>query len=86
MTTFLAIAEYSKLDFKDFSCAADGVVEKVEGKFLMTEVTLKAKLSILNEDKKDRAKRILKKSEAACLISNSVKTDVKLEMEVSTVS
>lgn len=86
MTTFLAVSEYSKLEFEDFSCTADGVLEKVDGKYLMTEVLLKAKLSIPNEDKKDRAIRILEKSEAACLISNSVKTEVKLETEITTAS
>lgn len=83
MTTFLAIAEYSKLSYEDFSCDADGVLEKVEGKFLMTEVTLKAKLKISDESKKEKAQRILEKSEAACLISNSIKTEVKLETEIT---
>ena len=86
MTTFLAIAEYSKLEYKDFSCTANGVLEKIDGKFLMSEVNLKAKISIKNEDKKGRATRVLEKSEAACLISNSVKTDVHLETDVRVVA
>src|SRR5690554_6301030 len=32
MTTFLAIADYSKLNFEDFSCKADGIMEKIDGK------------------------------------------------------
>jgi len=83
MTTFLAIAEYSKLEFSSFDCGAVGTLEKVDGKFLMTEITLKPVLVISDETKRDRALRILEKSEKACLISNSIKTEVKLEPSVS---
>lgn len=83
MTTFLAIAEYSKLEFSSFDCGAVGVLEKVDGKFLMTEITLSPVLKINDETKIDRALRILEKSEKACLISNSIKTEVKLDPSVS---
>jgi len=48
----------------------------------MTEVTLKARLVIDDASKKERAERILEKSEAACLISNSIKTKVNLIAEI----
>ena len=83
MTTFLAISEYSKLEFSSFDCAAVGTLEKVDGKFLMTEITLSPTLVINDETKIDRALRILEKSEAVCLISNSIKTVVKLDSTVS---
>ena len=82
-TTFLAIAEYSKLEFETFSCDANGVLDKVEGKFLMTEINLSAKLKISDLAKIDQAERILHKSEAACLISNSIKTKVNLSCEIN---
>ena len=37
MTTFLSIAENSKLDFINFSCKSKGKLEHVEGKFIMSE-------------------------------------------------
>lgn len=82
MTTFLAIAEYSKLDFEDFDCTADGIMSKVDKRFLMTEINLKARLKISDPDKKDKAERVLQKSESACLISNSIKTKVTLETQI----
>jgi peroxiredoxin-like protein len=82
MTTFLAIAEYSKLEYNSFDCSAEGVLAKEDGKFKMTEITLKPVLVISDEDKKDRALRILDKAEAACLISNSIKTVVHLDATV----
>ena len=83
MTTFLAIAENSKLDFVSFKAAADGKLEKIEGQgFQMTELTLRPKLVIANARDAERASRILEKSEKHCLISNSIKTTVHLEPEI----
>ena len=79
MTTFLAIAENSKLEFKHFSCNANGKLEQVEGKYLMTEVLLEPVVTIFTEADRERAERILQKSEAACLISNSVKSTINLK-------
>lgn len=79
MTTFLAIAENSKLNFKSFSCQSQGKLEKVEGKFLMTEVLLKPHVVIEQESDREKALKVLDKSEAACLISNSVKSKIVME-------
>ena len=83
MTTFLAIAEYSKLEYESFDCDAEGILDKVDGRILMTEVNLTAKLKINDINKKDKAERVLQKSEAACLITNSIKTTVNLISEIS---
>ena len=77
MTTFLSIAENSKLEFTNFTCSAKGKLEQVEGKYLMTEVLLEPTLTLRSISDKDKAERILQRSEGACLISNSVKASVK---------
>jgi peroxiredoxin-like protein len=78
MTTFLSIAENSKLAFVDFSCKSKGKLEQVEGKFLMTEIILEPTVTIADEKDRERAERVLQKSEAACLISNSIKSKVTM--------
>ena len=78
MTTFLAIAENSKLEFIRFDCKAKGKLELIDGKFLITEVILEPTLVITKESDKDRAERVLQKSEAACLVSNSIKSKITL--------
>jgi peroxiredoxin-like protein len=84
MTTFLAIAENSKLEFVSFSADAKGKLEKLEGQgFIMTEVVLRPKLLVSHARDVERAGRILEKAERNCLISNSIKTETKLEPEVS---
>ncbi|WP_042721750.1 OsmC family protein [Flavobacterium sp. B17] len=78
MTTFLAIAENSKLEFSGFECKSKGKLEQVEGKFLMTEVILEPVVTIQNESEREKAERVLQKSEANCLISNSVKSKITM--------
>lgn len=82
MTTFLAIAENYRLEFKEFNCHAVGVLDQVEGKYLMTEVILTPTLVITKEEDKDKALRVLDKSEKACLISNSIHSKVSLNPNV----
>ena len=76
MTTFLAIAENSKLEFKAFDCKATGILEQVDEKFLMTEVVLEPTVIISFENDQDRMLRVLQRTEMNCLISNSIKSKV----------
>lgn len=76
MTTFLAVAQNSKLEFSGFSSRAVGTLEKVDGKFMISSITLTPEVVIKNENDKEKAERILYKSEAGCLISNSIKTEI----------
>jgi len=83
MTTFLAIAQNSKLEFVSFCASARGKLEKVEGVgFQITEIILRPRVVIPSPRDLDRAARILEKAEKSCLISNSIKTKVKLEPEI----
>lgn len=83
MTTFLAIAENSKLEYTEFSCESDGVLDTVEGKYLMTEIILRPKLKLVNIADKEKAERIFQKSEKACLISNSIKSSTRVIAEIT---
>jgi organic hydroperoxide reductase OsmC/OhrA len=78
MTTFLSIAENSKLNFINFSCKSRGKLEHVEGKFIMSEIILEPTVTIADEKDLDRAGKVLQKSELACLISNSAKSKVTM--------
>ncbi len=82
MTTFLSIAENSKLNFKSFNSKAIGKLEMVDGKYMISEITLKPILVLENENDRERALRVLSKTEPNCLISNSVKSKIIFEPEV----
>lgn len=79
MATFLAIAENSKFDFIRFDSNAVGIVSKIDGKLVVSQITLKPNVIISTSQKEDQLIRILEMSEKACLISNSIKTKIILE-------
>mgnify|MGYP002783570387 CR=1 FL=1 len=85
MTTFLAIAENSRLEFSGFSCQAVGKLEMVEGKYMISEITLQPTVTIPKADDTERAERILHKAEAACLISNSIKSRIMFEPKIEVI-
>ena len=82
MTTFLAIAENSKLEFSTFNSNAKGKLEVVDGKYLISEIELMPVLTINNTTDVEKAERILQKSEKACLISNSIKSTIIFKPKV----
>ena len=83
MTTFLAIAENSKLDIVSFKAGATGKLEKSKDHgYSMTEITLRPTLVISNPRDFERANRILEKAEKHCLISNSIRSETKLKPEI----
>lgn len=82
MTTFLAIAEFSKLDFNSIRVSGTGKLDKVEGRFMVSEITLKAVVDIPDGKDVEKAERILRKAKASCLISNSIKSEVNFHPDV----
>ncbi len=83
MTTFLAIAENSSLEFVSFTSEATGKLERVDGKYMISEVELKPVVKIKDEKYREKALRILDKSEKGCLISNSAKSKIILNAQIT---
>ncbi len=82
MTTFLAIAENSKLEFIGFESNAVCNIAIIEGKHTITEIILKPKVTIPHTQKQDRAIHILEMSKRTCLISNAIKATILMEPEI----
>ncbi len=78
MTTFLAIAENSKLNFVSFRCESSGKLELVDGKYKMTEVVLNPTVEISDTTQYEKALKVLSKAESNCLISNSITAKVSM--------
>ncbi|WP_266367293.1 OsmC family protein [Tellurirhabdus rosea] len=78
MTTFLAIAENSKLAFEQFDCRAVGTLETVEGRWMVSEVRLFPTVVVAHPNDLEKAGRVLAKAEKACLISNSVRSQITM--------
>jgi organic hydroperoxide reductase OsmC/OhrA len=83
MTTFLAIAQLSKLEYESYQAQATGKLEKPEGQgYQVTEIIIRPTLVITHNKDLERAARLLEKAEKQCLISNSIKAAVRLEPQI----
>lgn len=80
--TFRAIARASSFAWESMTCDVDGTLEKPEGKTRFTHMAIKARLKVPAGADADRAKRLLEKAEANCLITQSLNAAVHLETVV----
>ncbi|MCI0474411.1 MAG: OsmC family protein [Ignavibacteria bacterium] len=82
MTTFLAVAENSNLEFVSYTCEGIGKLEKADGKYIISEILLVPTVVIKDERMREKTERILQKSEANCLISRSMKSKIILKTNI----
>src|SRR5215813_12207283 len=76
MLTFLALAHDKGLTPDGYESEAEGLLENVEGKYRITEVTIRLRVSLKSEAELERAREIMENVEAQCFISNSIKSKV----------
>ena len=80
--TFRAIARASKLDWNDLKASAVGTLDRVERITKFTAFTISATLTVPAGTDLEKARRLLEKSETACLITNSMTAEMHLELEI----
>jgi peroxiredoxin-like protein len=78
VATFRAVAEASKLEIRGLEVAIDGTIEKQEGGFRFTTITLRPQVILLREQDRERAVRLLEKAERVCLVSRSILASMHL--------
>ena len=82
VATFRAVAEASKLPIQGLEVAVEGVIEKQEGGFRFTRITLRPVLAIAREEDIERAAKLLEKAERICLIGRSILATIVLETKI----
>ena len=82
LLTLRAVARASKLDFDSLDLTGEGTLDRKDGATRFTEIVLRPRLKLPAGADRDKAIRILEKSEKACLISASLSTPVRLEPEI----
>tara|TARA_B110000879_G_scaffold21865_1_gene27974 strand:+ start:137 stop:574 length:438 start_codon:yes stop_codon:yes gene_type:complete len=83
LLTYRALASASKIDWQSFSCDVSGRLDSVDKVMQFTGFTITANLIVDNSNDIEKAERLLKKSEASCLIRNSLIPKIILETRVS---
>jgi peroxiredoxin-like protein len=80
--TLQAVARASKLPFTSLELSGEGTVDRKEGATRFTEIVLRPRLTLPAGGDRDKAMRVLEKSEKACLVSASLSTPIRLEPEI----
>jgi organic hydroperoxide reductase OsmC/OhrA len=78
MLTFVAFAQGKKLAFVAYESAAEGLLENVDGKYRIVEVSVQPIVVLSSEADIAAARTIMAEVKANCFISNSITADVKL--------
>jgi peroxiredoxin-like protein len=82
VTTFKAIAEFSKFEFLALKAEVEAVLEKEQAGYRFSRIILRPVLEIAAAAERDRALRLLEKAEHGCLISRSLNGAMELHPEV----
>jgi organic hydroperoxide reductase OsmC/OhrA len=81
MLTFLTLAQAKGLVPLGYQSEAEGLLENIEGKYRITEVTVRPRVTLSGTAELGRAREIMESVEAQCFISNSIKSKVTLTAE-----
>ena len=82
LTTFLWYIKKEDIKIKTYKSRAEGTVEMIDGVFKFSLVSVKMKIELADEKKNKDIEKILKKVKRACLISNSIDTEVTIDPEI----
>jgi uncharacterized OsmC-like protein len=83
--TFRAIAHGAGMPWLKLECETEGVLNRVDGVTRFTHFNIRAKLTAPAGTDEHKAMRMLEKSEAVCLISNSLNGEKHLHASVEIV-
>ena len=80
--SFRAIARASRFEWSALSSRVEGVLERVDGIAQFSRYTTFPRLEVSAAADVERARKLLEKADHACLISNSVRGDRNLVVEI----
>ena len=81
MLTFLSLAQARGLTPAAYESEAEGLLENVEGKYRITEVSVRPRIVVESDTHLELARKTMEGVEAHCFISNSITSRVKLTPE-----
>lgn len=84
--SFRAIARASRLPWDSVECHVEGKLDRVDRSMKFTEFTVNATLHVPPDTDEQKARRILEKAEATCLVTNSMSASRHLNAVVRVTS
>jgi organic hydroperoxide reductase OsmC/OhrA len=86
MTTFIAFARHKKIPVVSYESHAEGMLEFVDSGYQFTRVALQPRVIVSDAAHVEQALATLQDAHNACLVSNSIKSEVLLEPQVESPS
>jgi len=81
--TFRAVAGASRLEWVSLQVQVEGVLDRVDKVMQFTSFKVSAVLNLPEGANEDKVQRLLEKSEANCLVTNSFKAPCHLETTIN---
>jgi len=83
MTTFIHFVKITNIGLISYESNALGIVKNIDNSYLFDSVKIKMKIRVKTERDKKKVERILKHIKKTCLISNSIKSSVEYETDIT---
>jgi len=81
MLTFLTLAQRQGLTPVGYESEAEGLLDNVEGKYHITEVTVRPRVTLKSETELELARKSMESVDAHCFIANSINARITLTPE-----
>jgi organic hydroperoxide reductase OsmC/OhrA len=81
MLTFFALAQARKLTPVEYESEAEGLLENVDGKYRITEVTVRPRVVVETDAQLELGRKTMEAVEAQCFVSNSITSRVTIAPE-----
>jgi len=81
MLTFLTLAQRQGLTPVGYESEAEGLLDNVEGKYHITEVTIRPRVTLKSETELELARKSMESVDAHCFIANSINARITLTPE-----
>lgn len=80
--TWRSVANHNKVEWQDMQVDAEGVLDRIDRVTRFTEIRLKVRVIVPVGTDHAQIEKLLEKSEAACLVSNSLNSTITMQTEV----
>ena len=81
MTTFLSMMKRRGIELESYESETEGVLETTDDGLVITTITIRPKVKVKNPEHAETVRKLLGQMHKVCIIANSMKTEVRDEIE-----
>ncbi len=80
--TFKSTLEKMRLELEDFELVTKGILEDIDEGSMITKIFVRPQIVLKEKDDREKVERAMELAKENCLISKSMKSEIKLEPEI----